>query len=227
MFCTHYCDAGYRARPGGQTCIANPTWTIWCLPSWTAMLSLCPWRTKAAFIDSYSYPYVSSWEGKDVYRRSRCRNSGTQPSTCLSCWEVRKLKQQRVVNPDAILKFHCDKEKGNHILMHIIHIYIYIRWVSWGPWYKYSFTSILCLIFRVFQFPPGLSRNLFCGKKAHFSSFLGAAFSNSCRLSFQPAVVMVVRQANLGFFSKSSGHGCGTGNCQSFWILGHRGADKI
>ena len=38
---------------------------------------------------------------------------------------------------------------------------------------------------------------------------------------------MVVQQANLGFFSKSSGHGCGTGNCQSFWILGHRRSDKI
>lgn len=120
MFCTHYCDAGYRARPGGQTCIANPTWTMCFLPSWTAMLSLCPWRTKAAFIDSYCYPYVSSWEGKDVYRLSRC-SSGTQPSTCLSCyWEVRKLKQQRVVNPEAILKFHCDKEKGNHLILHII-----------------------------------------------------------------------------------------------------------
>lgn len=94
------------------------------------MLNLWPWRTKAAFIDSYCYPYVSSWEGKDVYRLSRCRNSGTQPSAIhvLILLLGRKLKQQRVVNPDAIHKFHCDKEKGNHILMHIIHIYI--RWVS-------------------------------------------------------------------------------------------------
>ena len=93
-----YVLAGYRARPGGQTCIANPTWTIWCLPSWTAMRNLCPWRTKAAFIDSYCYPPCeqSSWEGKDVYRLSRC-SSGTQPSMCLSCyWEIGKLNQQCV-----------------------------------------------------------------------------------------------------------------------------------
>lgn len=123
------------------------------------MLSLCPWRTKAAFIDSYCYPYVSSWEGKDVYRLSRC-SSGTQPSTCLSCyWEVRKLKQQRVVNPERSLSFTVTKKK--EIISYCI---LYNTNVL-----SCSFTTILCLIFRVFQFPRGLFGISLWNKGAFFN----------------------------------------------------------
>ena len=71
--------------------------------------------------------------------------------------------------PWAIHKFHCDKEKGNHILMHIIHIYI--RWVSWGPWYKCSFTTNSLFDFPSVPISPWFIRNLFVEKRRIFPAF--------------------------------------------------------
>ena len=206
------------------------------------MRNLCPWRTKAAFIDSYCYPPCeqSSWEGKDVYRLSRC-SSGTQPSMCLSCyWEIGKLNQQcvnclgtsdcesmhlfkfmtfkeHVVNPEPSSSFTVTKKK--EIISQCI-LYIY----TWHGFLEVHNPNVLSQPFFVWfsecsNFPWSVSKSL-CWKVAlFFNRSVGAAFSNSCRLSFQPAVVMVVQQANLGFFSNPPVTAVAPGTAKAFGFL--------